>query len=467
MAADAGRRYAPVEGGGRDVHDPFGNLLQQDVTSGSAPAMNLTVDPNTNRITSPGFAYDAAGNLIQSPSGTFSYDSENRMVKANSQQYFYGTSGELLLKPSGPYDGTFYLYGPDGTRLAALVYTRGPLGYGYVSSGKTELRFAGRLVWQRQKFVATDRLGSVVNSGSGGSPYSQSDAWYPYGGHELSYTGLVDGDTGFGTYHSDGSSGLDYAMHRYYDPNRGRFTTPDPGESSGKIGDPSSWNRYSYVNGDPINANDPSGLNAWSWIKKLFGGSDPIDPSQQYYEDAGGGGNGPVTGGTPYDLGADTPTFKAEGTSTAPLVGYSDSWMWNDLTGWFSDTTGWIASYANNRSCRSAINTTLVGVAGIVGEGALLWFAGPELLASAGELIAEDGALGFMDAGHSLTGVGIVLATPWLVAATGFDGMADNCQWGESTSAALNQVGSPRAPRVHPPEVRFDPRIPPIFRGGR
>ncbi len=107
------------------VYDPFGNLLQQNVTSGSAPAMNLTVDPNTNRITSSGFVYDAAGNLIQSPSRTYSHDSENRMVGAGGQRYFYGASGELLFKTTsgststyiGPANGTMYLYGPDGTRL--------------------------------------------------------------------------------------------------------------------------------------------------------------------------------------------------------------------------------------------------------------------------------------------------------------------------------------------------------------
>jgi len=32
------------------VFDPFGNLLQKNVTEGSATAMNLMIDPATNRI---------------------------------------------------------------------------------------------------------------------------------------------------------------------------------------------------------------------------------------------------------------------------------------------------------------------------------------------------------------------------------------------------------------------------------
>lgn len=86
------------------VYDPFGNLLQQNVTSGSAPAMNLTVDPNTNRINMSGFVYDAAGNLTQTPnangtSNTYAYDSENRLVKANGTSYFYGSSGNCCSRP--------------------------------------------------------------------------------------------------------------------------------------------------------------------------------------------------------------------------------------------------------------------------------------------------------------------------------------------------------------------------------
>ncbi len=50
-------------------------------------------------------------------------------------------------------------------------------------------------------------------------------------------------------------------MHRYYDPARGRFTTPDPsGADAANLADPGTWNMYAYVNGDPINSNDPDGL---------------------------------------------------------------------------------------------------------------------------------------------------------------------------------------------------------------
>ncbi len=41
----------------------------------------------------------------------------------------------------------------------------------------------------------------------------------------------------------------------------GRFTSPDPSRKSTRKGNPRSWNRYPYVQGDPINATDRHGLN--------------------------------------------------------------------------------------------------------------------------------------------------------------------------------------------------------------
>ena len=48
---------------------------------------------------------------------------------------------------------------------------------------------------------------------------------------------------------------------RVYDPNLGRFLTPDPHVQS--IGDPQSYNRYSYVLNNPLRYSDPTGYFAW------------------------------------------------------------------------------------------------------------------------------------------------------------------------------------------------------------
>jgi RHS repeat-associated protein len=58
----------------------------------------------------------------------------------------------------------------------------------------------------------------------------------------------------------DEASGLDHTLFRKHDSVAGRWTSPDPYSGSMRIGDPQSLNRYSYVQNDPVNLVDPSGL---------------------------------------------------------------------------------------------------------------------------------------------------------------------------------------------------------------
>jgi RHS repeat-associated protein len=81
-------------------------------------------------------------------------------------------------------------------------------------------------------------------------------SYFPYG---VERAASRENDVKFATYHRD-TTGLDYANQRYYDSRMGRFLSPDPYVASGGPADPGSWNRYAYVQGDPINYKDPRGL---------------------------------------------------------------------------------------------------------------------------------------------------------------------------------------------------------------
>jgi hypothetical protein len=50
-------------------------------------------------------------------------------------------------------------------------------------------------------------------------------------------------------------------MHRRYNRQWSRFDQPDPYDGSYSLTDPQSFNRYSYVQNDPVNFVDPTGLN--------------------------------------------------------------------------------------------------------------------------------------------------------------------------------------------------------------
>jgi RHS repeat-associated protein len=58
----------------------------------------------------------------------------------------------------------------------------------------------------------------------------------------------------------DVETGLDFFGARYYSGAQGRFVSPDPGAY--KLENPQTFNRYSYVNNNPLKYVDPSGREA-------------------------------------------------------------------------------------------------------------------------------------------------------------------------------------------------------------
>lgn len=56
-------------------------------------------------------------------------------------------------------------------------------------------------------------------------------------------------------------TGLAAVDQRYYASSYGRFNTPDP-VNGGKTANPGSMNLYNYTLGDPVNSNDPDGLDS-------------------------------------------------------------------------------------------------------------------------------------------------------------------------------------------------------------
>jgi len=108
---------------------------------------------------------------------------------------------------------------------------------------------AGRMISGSGGVLAQDRLGSVVRSGT------ETLRYFPWGEERVTTTQNRDK---FATYFGD-STGLDYALNRYYSSSHGRFLTPDPAEA-GVTGLPQSFNSYCYALSDPVNLNDPDGL---------------------------------------------------------------------------------------------------------------------------------------------------------------------------------------------------------------
>jgi len=103
-------------------YDRFGNMLNQNMTGGHCTLPlcpyqpQLTVDPNTNRISTSGYAYDAAGNMTSDLLNTYAYDAENRITQvAGAAAYTY--LGALRVKKVVGATTTVYVY--SGTKPIA------------------------------------------------------------------------------------------------------------------------------------------------------------------------------------------------------------------------------------------------------------------------------------------------------------------------------------------------------------
>jgi RHS repeat-associated protein len=91
-----------------------------------------------------------------------------------------------------------------------------------------------------------------------------------------------EADKKFTTYQRDAESGLDYAMNRYVANATGRFSSPD--KSKAALFSPTSLNRYTFPNLDPINNTDPTG-NECGDGQNCLAGPQPPQPTDDGNDD--------------------------------------------------------------------------------------------------------------------------------------------------------------------------------------
>ncbi|ERS85109.1 hypothetical protein Q672_17540 [Marinobacter sp. EVN1] len=247
------------------IHDPAGNLLEQNLGASSGQSANV----RGNRLTMHGdshYEYDEFGNLIEERRGKgqklvtrYAYDCEHRLTSVTTPDgstwhYEYDAFGRRIAKTNGLTRTEFlwqgdrliaeetgdqyrtYLYEPDSFKPLALVDGHGPeqaeVYYYHLDHLGTPQELTsqhGRLVWS----VTYRAYGNVVQQ----------------------QVSEIDNPLRFqGQYH-DPETGLHYNRHRYYNPNTGRFITPDP------IGLAGGLNNYQYVP-NPTGWVDPLGLAA-------------------------------------------------------------------------------------------------------------------------------------------------------------------------------------------------------------
>jgi RHS repeat-associated protein len=282
----------------QETYDNFGNRQNEYYTYNGVqnqPSPYFHFKAGNNHADELSGNYDAAGNLKNDGTNMYLYDAENRLC------------AEQSVTPGGKMTG--YVYSPDGTRFGkgtitgtftcdltkngllqsnvlslTSVYVVGPQGeqleetdgnfnvrhFNVFWESKLLGTFTGTTYSQSNwHFALNDWLGTkrqVTNSdGTASTSFSSG----PFGDFPTQYGGGSDpSEQHFTPKELDSESGLNYFGARYYEPDMGRFLSPDwsknpQGVPYADFTNPQTLNLYSYVKNNPLSLTDPDG-HCWS-----------------------------------------------------------------------------------------------------------------------------------------------------------------------------------------------------------
>ena len=240
------------------TYDRWGNRWDQTVDSGSGPSPQLSFNTSTNQIQTSGYTYDAAGNLTSDGLDTYTYDANGNVISvsgADNATYTYDAlNRRVQIKAQGS-DSMAFLYNLNGQRVSIWDANTGSQVQGQVYWGTRPLEFRANNAahFQIQDWEGTERMQTSYNGAVEGT-YSS----LPYG-DGYSASGTDDDAYHYAMLDQDNSSD-DHAMFREYSNMTGRWMSPDPYMGSYNVYNPQSFNRYSYVQNNPLSYIDPLGL---------------------------------------------------------------------------------------------------------------------------------------------------------------------------------------------------------------
>lgn len=241
-------------------YDVYGNMVQRNGwgTPNSAYASATFVNNRlqANPVTGAAMQYDASGNLTADGQESFSYDATGQQAYASgSNLYQYYDGDGLRAKKIENGVATYYVRSSIlGNQVQTEISGGWKRAYIYLGSQMLVMQESGQTRFVHQDPVTKSQR--VTNTA--GAVLSTIDL-DPWGGETWKSNNQGMMSHRYTTYERD-TNGGDEAQMRRYQSRWTRFSQPDPFDGSYDISDPQSFNRYSYVNNDPVNFADPNGL---------------------------------------------------------------------------------------------------------------------------------------------------------------------------------------------------------------
>jgi RHS repeat-associated protein len=290
--------------------------------SGNGPHTLLAINGTAGKVTQPRYSYDANGNITQVTSAAVngSVPSATRTHSWTSFDNPLALTQNHRNTATNTIDNTqvAFLYGPDHQRIrevssqtvsgvtsqktlailhpdnaGALYFERETLNTGagagtanavqnrhYLSAEKGAFLLitsntsllanptptTTALVNAEQRYWHKDHLGSIVASTNQNLTVIERMAYEPFGKRRFAngqydQAGTIEGQStnrGFTGHEHLDSLDFIHMNARVYDPDIGRFLSPDP--TVAHAHNPQSFNRYSYGYNNPLNSVDPTGF---------------------------------------------------------------------------------------------------------------------------------------------------------------------------------------------------------------